>query len=126
MNSLKNMKIKWFLLLMTVVNYQLNAQPEDCDELDLMVDFAYPVSIMQSVRQNLSQAVYFLQQNNQASIYFLLQDAISKLSLRQNVQQDDRDFIQEMIDQINALIEELEESQRSTILDLCQQLQDKL
>ena len=48
------------------------------------------------------------------------------MSSRQVIESDDRDFIQEMIDQINALIEKLEASDRTMIFDVCQQLQGRL
>ncbi len=97
------------------------------DALDVMVDFGYPVSMMQSVRQNLNQSLYFLQQHNFEFVIPNLQEAVAKLDTRLNVSQDDKDYIQAMIDQINALIESLEsEHDRSLIVQLCQQIQDHL
>lgn len=128
MNNHKKIKmILFFLLPMTIfAQSHEEFQDEEHVNLDLMVDFAYPVSTMQSVRHDLSQAVYFLQNNDHSSVISLLENACTKFNTRQNIHDDDRDFIQEMINQINALIEKLEDSDRSVIHDLCQQLQDKL
>ena len=132
MNSYKNIRIDLFFVLIALFS-QLNAQIQESDRLDLMVDFGYPVSTMQSVRQDLSQTVYFLQQHDyssdssiSSSVISTLENALSKMSSRQVIESDDRDFIQEMIDQINALIEKLEASDRTMIFDVCQQLQGRL
>jgi hypothetical protein len=97
------------------------------DFIDVMVDFAYPVSMMQSVRQDLNQAVYFLQQQDLQQVVSHLEQAASKSAIRLNVSQDDKDYIQAMIDQINALIASLESEQdRSHIAQLSQEVQDHL
>lgn len=127
MNVDHKVRVRLFYLLFTVMfSLGVHSNDELQDHLDLMVDFSYPISIIQSVRQDVSQSVYFLQKGDHSSVSSLLQDAVSKLSSRQVVQQDDINFMQEMIDKINALIDSLEESDRSEISSLCQQLQDKL
>ena len=114
------------LLLTAITSAAPQHHPQGFQQLDLMVDFGYPVSTMQSVRQDVSQALYFLQQHDHNSVSSILEDALTKLNSRNNVDPQDIEYIQAMIDKINALIESLEESDRSAIDDLCQQLQSKL
>ena len=89
MNSYKNIRIDLFFVLIALFS-QLNAQIQESDRLDLMVDFGYPVSTMQSVRQDLSQTVYFLQQHDyssdssiSSSVISTLENALSKINIRQ-------------------------------------------
>jgi len=120
----KKQKQLFFLLFLTM--FRLTCGFHDSERLDVMLDFGYPVSSMQAARQEMSQSLYFLQHNNVAVATTALQNAQALLDTRRIVQQDDRDFIQGMIDKINALIEQIEESDRSAILDLCQQIQSKV
>lgn len=128
MNINNKMKVKLlFLLFATII--QVDAKLQSPEQLDLMVDFAYPISITQAVRQDLSQALYFLQYGDINSVVSSLQDAVSKMSSRQPLQPDDRDFIEEMIAKIDQLIAALGDSnngQRSILVDLCHQLRDTL
>ncbi len=114
------------LLLTTIISATQQQYLQNSESLDLMVDFGYPISTMQSVRQNISQAVYFLQQNNHESVVSLLQDAITLLDYRKSIEPEDREYLEAMIKQIDALIASLEKSDRSAIADLCQQLQSRL
>ncbi len=119
-------KTTLFCLLFAPIT-QLDARLQSSDQLDSMVDFGYPISTIESVRQDLSQALYFSRQHNLESVPLLLQDGLSKLTSRQVITDDDRDHIQNLIDQINAVIQSLEKKDKSMlILDLCQQLQEKL
>lgn len=119
-----------FFLLLTIIyctGHRLDARHQKSDEIDLMVDFAYPVSAIQSARQDLNQALYFSQQNDLESVESLLQEGLSKLASRQSIEQEDREYIQAIINQIDALINSLEKQDKSiAILDLCQQFQDRL
>ena len=119
-----------FFLLLTIIyctGHRLDARHQKSDEIDLMVDFAYPVSAIQSARQDLNQALYFSQQNDLESVENLLQEGLSKLASRQSIEQEDREYIQAIINQIDALINSLEKQDKSiAILDLCQQFQDRL
>ena len=125
MNVDHKVRVRLFYLLFTMmfsVGVYSNDGPQ---EFDSMIDFSYPISTIQSVRHDASQALYFLQQGDHSSVSSLLQSAVSKMDSRQMVQQDDINFMQEMIDKINSLIDTLEESDRSVVSDLCQQLHDK-
>jgi hypothetical protein len=125
----ENKTVLFFLLFTTMfaVISQLDARHQSPDTLDSMVDFAYPVSIIQSVRQNLIQALYFSQQNDLESVIVPLQDALSSLAYRQPINQENKESIQKLLDQINAMIQNLEKKDKSVvILDLCLQLQDRL
>jgi len=129
MNVDHKTRVRLFYVLFSVmfsVGIHSNDDLHESQDFDSILDFSYPVSVIESVRHDLSQAVYYLQNNDSSSGSSLLQDAVSKLSSRQMVQQDDINFMQEMIDKINGLIETLEESDRSVISGLCQQLQEKL
>lgn len=121
MKRFKNRTILMIFLLGAGRSIQSKQLSDDL--IDVMVDFAYPVSMMQSVRQDLNQAVYFLQQQDLTSGIAHLRDAGSKVTVRLNVSQDDKDYIQAMIDQINALIASLESEQdRSEIAQLSQEI----
>ena len=130
MNIYIKIKTTLFFLLFGVFfsgTLPLHAVLHEIDQLDSMVDFAYPVSAMQLVRQDLNQALYFSQHNNFETAENFLQQAISKFSLRKSIEQEDREYIQEIINQIDALINSLEHTDRSlAILDVCQQFQDRL
>ena len=113
------------MMMLLGTTFSMQSRPSQEDQFDVMVDFAYPVSVMQSVRQDLNQSVYFLQQKDDEPVIPNLQSAVSKLGTRLNISQDDKDYIQAMIDQINALIESLESEQdRSQIAQLCKEIQD--
>lgn len=101
----------------------------DAECLDVMVDCAYPISAVQAMRQNLVNALYASQHANYISAITFLHEGQDALSHRKLIQQDDREFIQAIIDQINALIGQLEgasEEHRSVILDVCQQIENNL
>jgi len=121
-----------FVLLISV-NLTYGQSPDvarvESEELDLMSDFAYPVSTMQMIRQNLSQALYFLQQNHGPEAASLLSQALSMLMTRQPIEPDDYAYMQQMIQQIDDLIttlENLDEDDKSQISDACDQLQRRL
>lgn len=125
----KASKPLFFLLLAIVFSVQARSdhRSTSSEKLDLMVDFAYPISMIQSVRYDVSQALYFSQQQDLELVASLLQNALSKLASRNSIDDDDRDYIQQMINQIDALIKDLEKKDKSgIILDLCQQIQDRL
>ncbi|MBP6870339.1 hypothetical protein KBC04_05625 [Candidatus Babeliales bacterium] len=121
---MKNFKILFFVLFVTVFS---KVYTYESTQLDVMADFAYPVSMMENIRYNMGQAVYALQHADSSSSASFLEQAASNLGFRQMVSDDDRQFIQEMIDKINALIKDLEDdTDRSCMIDLSQQIQDKL
>jgi bifunctional pyridoxal-dependent enzyme with beta-cystathionase and maltose regulon repressor activities len=126
MNRLNKAIFLLFLISMTAGSARSRPIHHD-DTLDAMVDFAYPISMMQSIRQDLNQALYGMQQQNFQSVAPLLQDALSKLHTRVGMNSDDVAYIQAMIDQIHALIVGLEyEQDRSLIDDMCLQIQKLL
>lgn len=106
MKILKNAR-----LLMVIISGSLvHAVPiQSARTLDFMKDFAYPVSQMQALRQELSQALYALQHQDSRSAIQGLHDVSSQLPDRTPVRgDDDYEYIQAMIDRINALIEQIE------------------
>ena len=124
----KKIATLFFLLLTTIYCTidSLDARIQSSDKIDLMVDFAYPISAMQSVRQDLNQALFFSQQNDLESVESLLQEGLSKLASRKSIEQEDREYIEAIINQIDVLINSLEKQDKSiAILDLCQQFQDR-
>ncbi len=127
MSMYKKTATLFFLLFSPITQLDAKIQSTSSDQLDPMVVFAYPISVIESVRQDLSRALYFLQQHDVEEVPALLQDALTKLASRKVINDDDRDHMQNLIDQITALIEVLENKEKSAgILDLCQELQDKL
>ncbi len=121
-------RVVFFLLaIVCCMNVELEAQSQKQEQLDCMVDFAYPVTRVESARNDLSEAVYSLQQNDIDLVAHMLQSALAKLVSRKALEDDDRQYIQDMINQINAMIESLESNDKSIeIVDLCNQLQDRV
>ena len=111
----------YFLLYFSVQIAQGNH-----DMFDVVADCAYPVQSIQSVRESLKQALYALQQDDIFQANLFLQDAGRKSEVRQRVSEEDRDFIEKMIEQINNLINQLEGSHKSFIIDLCSQVQSNI
>lgn len=126
MNLYKKTRTTLFFLLLSPIGY-ICAQSEYSDQLDLMIDFAYPVSMIESVRQDLNQALYFARQNDFQSVVSLLQDALAKFTSRATISDDDIAYIENLIHQIDAIMQSLENNdQRAIIVDLCQQLEGRL
>ena len=134
MKIYKNMKAKHRLFfVMFALSISVGAIDTSSDQIDSMVDFAYPVSDMQSARHDLSQAVYSLEQNDIDLVAAMLQNALIKIVSRKSaddrkaIDDDDREYIQDMINQINAIIASLEHKNKAVlIVELCQQLQESL
>jgi len=110
---------------------QIDAISSPLDKIDCMVDFGYPVSQAQSARNDLSQAVYALQQNDIDLVATMLQNALVKIVSRKSVDDrkalddDDLAYIQAMIKEIDNLIAQLENKEKAILItELCQQLQD--
>ncbi len=123
-----------FILLfvtMFLLQDRVGAISSQLDKLDSMIDFAYPVSTVQSARNDLSQAVYALQQNDIDLVAMMLQNALVKIVSRKSfddrkaLDDDDLAYIQDMIKQIDDLITQLENKDKAMLItELCQQLQD--
>lgn len=130
MNIYKKIKNQLFLLLsiggIAFINQSKMQAGQDC-QFNIMIDCAYPMSGMQEIRQNLNQSLYSLQQNNYSLALDLLEDSVSKMNVRQVVSQDDRDYIQAMINQIDALIAQLEQGQdQSRMIELADHIKSLL
>ncbi len=134
MKIYKNMKALYRLFFVIfAINISISAIDTSSHQIDAMVDFGYPISDMQSARNNLSQAVYALEQNDIDLVAAMLQSALIKIVSRKSVNDrkaiddDDREYIQDMINQINAIIDQLEHKDKAiTIAELSRQLQDTL
>ena len=116
---------------MFLLQDRVGAISSQLDKLDSMIDFAYPVSTVQSARNDLSQAVYALQQNDIDLVAMMLQNALVKIVSRKSfddrkaLDDDDLAYIQDMIKQIDDLITQLENKDKAMLItELCQQLQD--
>ncbi|MGZ6251254.1 MAG: hypothetical protein ACXWL2_04440 [Candidatus Chromulinivorax sp.] len=108
----------WIIMLLSVCLYA----EKESESFDVMIDCQYPIFGIQSIREALSQAVYFLQQNNIDQSFVMMQMAISEIQPRHKPTEDDKEFIQAMIDKINDLIDTLENNNRSYMQNLCDQL----
>lgn len=122
MKIVKKTKMALAFLFVTVMS--ISSRSADSGyEIDVMVDFGYPIFMMQSIRQDLNQAVYACQQKKHESVLLMLNDALSKLNSQVSMNVDDIAYIKAMIDQINVLMETTENDQdRSLILEVCQQI----
>jgi hypothetical protein len=123
MKIVKKRKVVLAFLCLITLSIQ-SRQLQNSDEIDVMVDFAYPVSIMQSIRQDLNQALYACQQKKYESALSMLHNAVSKLHEQEIVMNaDDIAYMKAMINQINVLMQNVENDQdRSALIDLCQQV----
>jgi|GEM_PF-1677358 len=104
---LKKLMILFFMSLFAL------AFGKDSDDFDVISDLSYPISEVESVRHDITQALYFLQQaDHESDAYSRAVDMFEQAnekSLHQNeVTSDDYEFLQAMLDQINSLIETLE------------------
>ena len=125
MNSCNARKFFLSFLLCTLSSFTMFCQ--DTDFLDVMVDFTYPVSVMQSMRQDISQALFAAQDHQVSQAASFLEQAASQLDGIDMITQDDRQFIQAMLDKINSLIDQLpEEQDRSVLMQLSCTIQNKL
>lgn len=125
--KIKNMRFFLIYAAIMIEVMSVHAQDTALENFDIMVDFAYPVSAMQGVRHDLSQAVYFLQRHDFDTVISLLHGACAQPNLRKAMSDDDRDYIEQMIQQIDSLINQLEQTGKSAMIaDLCQQMQDHL
>lgn len=121
------MKMLHFLMIIASAYSVICYANLDEEQLDPMIDFAYPVSMMQSIRHDISSAVYALRHDNKLSAESLLENVVARLISRIAISDDDREYIQEMINQINILIAQLEDrSDYAHISDLSQQVSEKL
>jgi hypothetical protein len=134
MKIYKNIKAVYRLFFVIfALHISMSAIDTSSDQIDSMVDFAYPISDMQLARNDLSQAVYALQQNDIDLVAAMLQNALIKIVSRKSfddrkaIDDDDREYIQDMINQINAIIDQLEHNDKAIVIaELSAQLQESL
>ena len=119
-------------LFMTTIHFYAHSGNQN-NRFDVMADFAYPVLEVEAMRNDVTQGLYFLQQSVheggdcRRALNFLEQ-ADSKSVTRDEMNDDDRQTLQNLLDQINGLIVRLEEGDqyRSDLSSVCLNLQDKL
>ena len=118
---------------MTTLNFYAHQNYQDEDRFDVMSDFAYPVLEVEAMRHNVAQGLYFLQESVHGShdsrrALNFLEQADSKSITRDALNQDDRETLQNLLDQLNGLINNLEnhDEYRSDLSNVCSNLQDKL
>lgn len=129
MNNNKMLKMVMFLFIMSL---SLLAFAREQDHFDVMADFAYPMSDVESLRQDITQGLYFLQQvDHEADTYQravdMFEQANSRVVDHDKISSDDYDYLQAMLDQINSLIESLEaqNQHRSHLSEVCGDLNNK-
>jgi len=109
--------------------YNVYATTLDNNNQNCIIDFSYPVSQVESARQDIAQALYFLQDGTYQDVdkaLNLIESGSDKLNTRIVLDPDDRDYLQAMIDKINSLINALEnDDQRSYLASLSSQLQNQ-
>jgi hypothetical protein len=118
----------------TIFHSHASQHNEHHNRLDVMADFAYPVGEVEAVRHEISQGLCFLRQAslNDNSQDFLravqaLEQADAQSMTRAKMTEDDRDSLQNLLDQINALINSLEgQDHRSNLSSLHDRLQNKV
>lgn len=125
----KMLKMVMFLFIMSL---SLLAFARCHDHFDVMIDFAYPMSDIESLRQDITQGLYFLQQSDHEQDTYqravdMFEQANSRVIDHEKISSDDYDFLQAMLDQINDLIAKLESEQehRSHLSEVCSDLNNK-
>jgi len=125
----KMLKMVMFLFIMSL---SLLAFGRDQDSFDVMTDFAYPMSDVESLRQDITQGLCFLQHADHESDTYqravdMFEQANSRVIDHDKISSDDYDFLQAMLDQINDLIAKLESEQehRSHLSQICSDLNNK-
>lgn len=120
-----------FVIYLSIMTMQGQAQHE---KLDTMVEFGYPVSEIEAIRHDIAQGLCFLRQASvsQDSYEFMralqaLEHADDAYTTRTGISSDDRDVLQNLMDQINALISTLEDQDmRSNLSHIHDRLDHKL
>ena len=119
-------------LFMTTINFYAG-QSRQNNRFDVMADFAYPVQEVEAMRNDVTQGLYFLQQSVDEGgdcrrALNLLEQADCKSVTRDAMNEDDRDTLQNLLNQINGLIDRLEvgDAYRSDLSSVCLNLQEKL
>jgi hypothetical protein len=91
------------------------------EPLDVMYDFAYPRSDIEEVRNEVCQAVYALHHADEKLAEDHLQQACQYVARsyhgRSHVTQEDRDFLENMLQKIDDLIYALESSDSGRAYD---------
>ena len=98
-------------LLMIGFNLHPKQSISGAYHFDIMTNFSYPISDIELIRHEITQGLYFLQQStyrSQNSTQALQLLELAQNATRLNMTPDDEAFFQAMIDQINALINNLE------------------
>ena len=128
----KHNKVLKMVIFLFIMSLSLFAIARDQDHFDIMTDFAYPMSEVESLRQNITQGLCFLQQSDHVSDTYLravdmFEQANSKVVDHDKISSDDYDFLQAMLDQINDLIATLESENehRSHLSQICSDLNNK-
>lgn len=132
--KINKMSVVVICACITIFHSHASQHNEHRDRLDVMTDFAYPVGEIEAVRHEIAQGLCFLRQ---ASLHHDSQDFLRALQAleqadaqsmtRAKMTEDDRDSLQNLLDQINALINSLEEQDhRSNFLSIHDRLQNKL
>ncbi len=132
MNYHKINRIVAYLVMMTFHLYGYHGS-ENHDRFDVMTDFAYPILEVEAMRHDVVQGLHFLQSSvcqvgDCSRALNFLEQADCKPVTRDGMSQNDRDTLQNLLDQINGLINNLENhhEHRSDLSNVYLSLQGKL
>lgn len=135
------------LMVCSFSEFFLNAQQKrNIKAIDPIIDFRAPQSLMESLQEGINVVYHSLQSGNiakaelqnaesQLSDLMSLCDSTMNTTRQHHVNEDDKAFLQKMIDRIDQLIDQLEktddkeEQDRSmirSIRSLCHNLKDKI
>jgi len=126
MNYIKNYKI---IMSMSAITFCVFANQ---DRFDVMENFSYPVAEVELMRHHVAQGLYFMEASEQGcKNYKRALDELEQAdnaSINQNhLSADDRETLQNLLNQLNGLIDRLEDNQyRSNLSLVCLNLQNKL
>jgi len=99
--------------------------------LDVMGDFSYPVNDIEMMRHHVAQGLHFMEasmdnDDNCRRAIDQLEQADNTVIDQERLSSDDRETLQNLLQQLNGLIDRLENNQyRSDLSSVCLNLQNK-
>lgn len=124
MNNYSRIQSLLFLFFFTQVTIVLSYKSDD--QLDVMQDFSYPVSVVESLRYDVCQSLFYLKHDDFVSALSLLDQAVCKLSATEYFSQDDLLYLDVLCDQICAFVHTLQDdSTQLAIIELIEQIKSR-
>lgn len=125
MNNYSPIQSLLFLFFFTQVTVVLSYQADD--QLDVMQDFSYPVSVVESLRYDVCQSLFYLTHDDPVSALSFLDQAVCKLSATEYFSQDDLLYLDALCGQMYAFMHTLEDNANQLeMINLVEQIKSRL